>query len=82
MNISPIVNSVKCTVLACFAQFWHVLEVEGSTAVVDYLDPATCIELALARLELRGVPAHGQQAVRPASWASYNTLLYYNLIVL
>ena len=29
MNISPILNSVKCTVLACFAQFWHVLE--GST---------------------------------------------------
>ena len=26
MNISPIVNSVKCTVLACFVQFWHVLE--------------------------------------------------------
>ncbi len=26
MNIPPIVNSVKCTVLACLVQFWYVLE--------------------------------------------------------
>ena len=30
MNISPIVNSVKCTVFGCFVQFWYVLD--GSTA--------------------------------------------------
>ena len=30
MNISPILNSVKCTVFGRFAQFWDVLE--GSTA--------------------------------------------------
>ena len=67
MNISPIVNSVKCTVFACFAQFWHVLEVEGSTAVVSgssYKARAT---------------SPWQQA-GPA--ASYNTPNYYNLIVL
>jgi len=29
MNISPILNSVKCTVFGRFAQFWDVLE--GST---------------------------------------------------
>ena len=30
MNISPIVNSVKCTFFACIVHFLHVLE--GSTA--------------------------------------------------
>ena len=39
MNISPIVNSVKCTVLACFVQFWHVLE--GSTAHVGQRSKST-----------------------------------------
>ena len=31
MNISPIVNSVKCTFFACIVHFLHVLE--GSTAL-------------------------------------------------
>ena len=31
MNISPIVNSVKCTFFACIVHFLHVLE--GSTAI-------------------------------------------------
>ena len=26
MNIFPIVNSVKCTILACFVQFWKEQE--------------------------------------------------------
>ncbi len=33
MSISPIVNSVKCTVLACLVQFWYVLE--GSTVALQ-----------------------------------------------
>ena len=34
MNISTIVNSVKCTFFACFVHFLPV--VEGSTAVVEW----------------------------------------------
>ena len=34
MNISTIVNSVKCTFFACFVHFLHVLE--GSTANVEH----------------------------------------------
>ena len=29
MNISPMVNSVKCTVFSRFVQFWHVLVLEA-----------------------------------------------------
>ena len=36
MNISPIVNSVKCTFFACIVHFLHVLE--GSTAYVRTVD--------------------------------------------
>ena len=42
MNISPIVNSVKCTVLACFVQFWLVLPpvvVEGRLALRTCVPP-------------------------------------------
>ena len=31
MNISPIVNSVKCTVLGRFVQFWDDLEYSSET---------------------------------------------------
>ena len=42
MNISPIVNSVKCTVFSRFAQFSHGLE--GSTAY--YLHRHTVLYVA------------------------------------
>ena len=35
MNISPMVNSVKCTVFSRFVQFSHGLE--GSTANEEYV---------------------------------------------
>ena len=50
MNISPIVNSVKCTVFSRFAQFSHGLE--GSTAdlikTFPFHVPTTCAPANLA----------------------------------
>ena len=37
MNISTIVNSVKCTFFACFVHFLHVLE--GSTVALRMCQP-------------------------------------------
>ena len=37
MNISPMVNSVKCTVFSRFVQFWHVLVLEAWRAYLKIL---------------------------------------------